>query len=114
MFTIIVSYDLWILQLDYQKAITKYQQNFYARQSALLCFELLSDMPQKINGKYRKLLIELIDNEEINVRAKNIRKKLNAIRNENEKKYKEIRDLTASILMAFALIPCGYKLLFNK
>lgn len=96
MFTILVSYDLWILQIDYQKSIKKYQQNFYARQSALLCFELFSDIPQNINDKYQKLLIDKIKDSEINEKAITIRNKFNKIRNDNESRFKEIRDLTAA------------------
>ncbi len=96
MFTILVSYDLWILQIDYQKSFKKYQQNFYARQSALLCFELFSDIPQNINDKYQRLLIDKIENPELNEKATTIRKKFSKIRNDNESRFKEIRDLTAA------------------
>ena len=95
-FTLLVLYDLWILQIDYEKSQRKYQQNYYARQSALLCFELFSDIPQNINDKYQKLLIDEIEDLEINSKATEIRKKFNKIRNDNESKFKEIRDLTAA------------------
>lgn len=96
LFTIFGSYDLWVLQCDYQKAINLYQQNLYARQTALICFELLSDIPQKINENYQQLLVEKISDIKINERAVHIRKKLNKIRNEKEHDLKDIRDIVAA------------------
>jgi hypothetical protein len=96
LFTIFSLYDLWILQCDYEKSTKKYQQNYYARQTALLCFELLSDVPQILNENFQKLLLEKISNKDINERAKLIRKKLNQMRNEKESELKNIRDLVAA------------------
>jgi len=95
-FTVLALYDLWILQCDYEKATKVYQQNYYARQTALLCFEILSDISEHNGEKYSKLFIEIIDNDSINARAKSIRKNLNKIRNDNEKRLKDIRDFTAA------------------
>ena len=92
LFTIFGLYDIWILQCDYEKSIKVYQQNYYARQTALLCFELLSDIPQNINENYQKLLIEKIINARINEDAKLIRKRLNQIRSDRESDFKDIRD----------------------
>lgn len=92
LFTTFGLYDLWILQCDYEKSMKVYQQNYYARQTALLCFELLSDIPQNINEKYQNLLIEKITSAQINEKAKLIRKRFNQIRNERESELKDIRD----------------------
>ncbi len=93
-FTLMCSYELWILQYDYQKAIKKFQQNYYVRQTVLICFELLSDIPQHCNEHYNQLLINKIDNTGINEKANELRKIFNKIRNENEAKFKPIRDMT--------------------
>ena len=93
-FTLLGAYDLWIILIDYQKAIKVYQRTYYARQAALICFELLSDNSQQIGNEYIKLLIEKVDEENISKKAIQIRKDFNKLRSDNESKFKDIRDYT--------------------
>lgn len=66
-FTLIGSYDLWIILCDYHRATKKYQQNYYTRQASLVCFELLSDISQHLNNNFTELMINKIDNGDINI-----------------------------------------------
>ncbi len=91
-FTLLGSYDLWISLCDYQKSIKKYQQKYYARQISLLVFELLSDIPQRFSKFI--ILFDKIDNDSLQKSALEVRKKFNKIRNDNEKEFKDIRNLT--------------------
>lgn len=93
-FTLLGSYDLWIIHCDYHKSVKVFQQNYYARQASLICFELLQDVSQLCNEKYSELLIKRISDKEIVTEAIDVRKILHKFRNENEKKFKDIRDIT--------------------
>jgi hypothetical protein len=93
-FTLMSSYDLWIILCDYQSAIKKYQQNYYARQASLICFELLSDIPGFFGKEYSELMINKIGDTNINQQAQELRKIFNKLRNDYEPKFKLIRDST--------------------
>ncbi len=94
-FTLLTSYDLWIVACDYNKAIKKYQQNYYSRQAALLCFELLSDIPGHFNENFNDLVSKINDDSITNNIVK-LRKVFNKYKNDYEQKFKDIRDLTAA------------------
>jgi hypothetical protein len=87
-------YDLWIVISDYIKSIKVYQQNYYARQLSLIIFELLSDISQHFDEKYKQLFEIKIDDEILKKRAYAVRKIFNKYRNDNESNYKNIRDTT--------------------
>jgi hypothetical protein len=93
-FSIMGSYDLWIVLNDYYGAQKKYQQYFYLRQASLICFELLTDISQHCNNNFNDLLINLIVDRSINNESRRIRKSLNKVRNDNVSKFKHIRNLT--------------------
>lgn len=95
-FTVMVLFDLWIILCDYQRATKKYQQNYYARQTSLLCFELLSDIPNQMGSEYNHLFQKLIINDEINNKSHEIRKTFNILKNKYETHFKDIRDITAA------------------
>jgi len=95
-FTLLSSYDLFIIYIDYQKSQKVYQQCFYARQASLLCFELLSDISQHFNRMFNELFLDKITDEELSNISKELRSVFHKLKNENESKFKVIRDITSA------------------
>lgn len=96
LFNVYSLYDFWIIHNGYKMSVTKYQRTYYAKQAALLCYELLSDEPSILAENFNELFLNLISEKQITERAKSIRKKLNRFRNEVQPKLKQIREIIAA------------------
>lgn len=93
-FTLLGSYDLFIIICDYHKSIKKFQQTYYARQASLVCFELLDDISQHFNKNFNELMLNKIKDSSINEEYKRLSKAFNKMRNDDGAKFKTIRDYT--------------------
>lgn len=96
LFIVLGAYDLWILMYNVHTSVTKYQQNFYARQISLLVFELMQDIPQNLSKEFHTIYFTILGNSNFNLEAVNIKKSFDLFQNKHASYFKKIRDLVAA------------------